>query len=355
VFGDRELRSPTPTLIPASLDTVTWSNSATSPPWRSSRRPPASTRSNSREAAGFDSVWVNDHFRPWFDHLADGSSAHGGNCWTWLPATLDRTEDIDIGTGVTAVINRYHPANVAHRLATLADLAPDQVFLGIGTGESLNEGAAGALAARLRRERARRTAEAIRMIRRLFEEKFVDFEGEFWTLDGANLYTGQRGPRFTSPPADPRGWPATSATGWSRCTSRRNASASLFPAAEAGVEKSARNDSLDDVHRTVHVHCADDGDEQAALEEIRPWGLTLLDDVWSSDSADPRELQAMGEDVSDERLREAFVVTSDPQDLVEVTQTYVDVGFDEVVFQSSSPDQAAFCDVMAEDVIPAFD
>ena len=68
------------------------------------------------EATGFDSVWVNDHFHPWFDHLPDGSSAHGGNCWSWLPAALERTSDIEIGTGVTAIVNRYHPANVAHRL-----------------------------------------------------------------------------------------------------------------------------------------------------------------------------------------------------------------------------------------------
>jgi coenzyme F420-dependent glucose-6-phosphate dehydrogenase len=52
---------------------------------------------------------------------------------------LDRTEDIEIGTGVTAILNRYHPANVAHRLATLLELYPDRVFLGLGAGEALNE------------------------------------------------------------------------------------------------------------------------------------------------------------------------------------------------------------------------
>jgi hypothetical protein len=51
------------------------------------------------EATGFDMVWVNDHFYPWFDHLSDGSSAHGGNCWSWMPAALERTDDVSIGTG----------------------------------------------------------------------------------------------------------------------------------------------------------------------------------------------------------------------------------------------------------------
>ncbi len=91
------------------------------------------------EDAGFDSIWVNDHFHPWLDHLADESPANGGNCWSWMPAALERTSDVEVGSRVTAMLNRYHPANVAHRLATLLELYPDRVFLGVGTGEALNE------------------------------------------------------------------------------------------------------------------------------------------------------------------------------------------------------------------------
>jgi coenzyme F420-dependent glucose-6-phosphate dehydrogenase len=130
------------------------------------------------EATGFDTVWVNDHFYPWFDHLSDGSSAHGGNCWSWMPAALERTDDVSIGTGVTAILERYHPANVAHRLATLAELYPDRVFLGLGTGEALNEVPIGHPWPEYG-ERAKRTAEAIRIIRRLFREEFVEYEGRF--------------------------------------------------------------------------------------------------------------------------------------------------------------------------------
>lgn len=310
------------------------------------------------EDAGFDSVWVNDHFHPWFDHLADGSSAHGGNCWSWMPAALDRTDDVVIGTGVTAVINRFHPANVAHRLATMLELYPDRVFLGVGTGESLNEVPLGYPLPDYG-ERARRTAEAIRIIRRLFEGEFVDYDGQFWTLDGANLYTGPD----AAPPVHVAASGPTSARmagdlGDGLVTVYEDPDRvenELFPAVRAGVEKSERNDSFDDVERTVHVHCAYAEDREAALERCEPWALTLLDEAWESGSADPRELQAMGEAVSRERLEDAFVVTTDPQDLIDVTETYVDAGFDHVVFQSSSPDQAVFCDVMAEDVMPAFE
>lgn len=310
------------------------------------------------EDAGFDSVWVNDHFHPWFDHLADGSSAHGGNCWTWMPAALDGTDDVEIGTGVTAVINRYHPANVAHRMATMMELYPDRLFLGIGTGESLNEVPLGYPLPEYG-ERARRTAEAIRIIRRLFEAEFVDYDGQFWTLDGANLYTGpDEAPPIHVAASGPTSARMAGDLGDGLVTvfeDPERVREDLFPAARKGVEKSERNDSFDDLERTVHVHCAFAESDEAALEQSTPWRLTLLDDVWASDSADPRELQRMGEDVAPERLMEEFVITTDPEDLIDVTQTYVDCGFDHVVFQSSSPDQETFCDVMADEVMPSFE
>lgn len=310
------------------------------------------------ERAGFDSAWVNDHFHPWFDRLGDGSPAHGGNPWEWLPAALERTDDIRMGTGVTAVLNRYHPANVAHRLATLADLYPDRVFLGLGTGEALNESPLGYDWPDYG-ERARRTAEAIRVIRRLFAESFVDHDGEFWTLDGANLYTGPD----EAPPIHVAGNGATAArmagdlgdgfvTVYETPDSARER---LFPAVERGVAKSDRNDSPDDVRRTVHLHVSYAETDRAALEPCLPWRLTLKPEVFEADLSDPRELQTHADDVSETELRETFVITTDPGDLVDAAAAYVDAGFDEVVFQSSSPDQDAFCEVFEREVAPSFD
>ncbi|WP_436910488.1 TIGR03557 family F420-dependent LLM class oxidoreductase [Halosimplex marinum] len=310
------------------------------------------------ERAGFDSAWVNDHFHPWFDRLGDGSPAHGGNCWEWLPAALERTDDIRMGTGVTAVINRYHPANVAHRLATLAELYPDRVFLGLGTGEALNESPLGHDWPGYG-ERARRTAEAIRIVRRLFAEEFVDFDGQFWTLDGANLYTGPD----AAPPIHVAGNGATAArmagdlgdgfvTVYETPESARE---ELFPAVERGVAKSDRNERPEDVHRTVHLHVSYAETDRAALEPCLPWRLTLKPEVFEADLADPRELQRHAEDVSEAELRETFVITTDPGDLVDAAAAYVDAGFDEVVFQSSSPDQTAFCEVFEREVAPSFD
>src|SRR5580698_11494004 len=90
------------------------------------------------ELAGFDGVWSSDHFQPW-----QPNEGHGGAAWVTLSALTQRTSRIVMGTGVTCPIFRYRPAVVAQVWATLASLAPGRVFLGLGAGENLNEGAAG--------------------------------------------------------------------------------------------------------------------------------------------------------------------------------------------------------------------
>jgi coenzyme F420-dependent glucose-6-phosphate dehydrogenase len=310
------------------------------------------------EEAGFDTAWVNDHFHPWFDHQPDGSSANGGNCWAWLPAALERTDDLTIGTGVSAIIHRYHPANVAHQLATLAELYPDRIFLGLGTGEALNESPLG-LPMPEWGECAKRTAEAIRIIRTLFEGEFVDYDGQFWTIDQANLYTGPD----EAPPIYVAGNGTTAARmagdlGDGFITvfeSPGRVQEELFPAVETGIGKSDRNAALDEIDRSIHIHVSyDPDDEEAALQPCLPWRGALLPVFFSEDVADPRYIQEHGDLVGVEALEDRFVITTDPQDIVDVTETYVDAGFDHIVYQSHSPDQAAFAEVVADEIVPRF-
>jgi coenzyme F420-dependent glucose-6-phosphate dehydrogenase len=85
------------------------------------------------EAVGFDSIDVSDHFHPWAEK--------GQACfvWSWLGAAAAKTKSIILGTGITCPILRYHPSIIAHAAATMACLAPKRFFLGVGTGEALNE------------------------------------------------------------------------------------------------------------------------------------------------------------------------------------------------------------------------
>ena len=312
------------------------------------------------EASGFDTAWVNDHFHPWFDHMEDGSPANNGAAWSWLPAALERSDGLRMGTGVSALIYRYHPANIAHQLATLDEMYPGRVFLGLGTGEALNESPLGFSMPEWS-ETAQRTAEGIRLIRTLFEGDFVDFDGRFWSLNEANLYTGPN----EAPPI----WVAANGPTAARMAgdladgfvtvfeSPERLEHTLFPAIKRGVKKSDRNDTLDDVQKCIHIHVSyDPEDEAAAMEPCLPWRGTQLPVFFSEDIADPRVIQAHGDKVNPDVLREnhGFVVTTDPEDVVEETRKYVDIGFDEIVYQSHSPDQQAFADLVADHILPAF-
>ncbi|HEY3594615.1 MAG TPA: TIGR03557 family F420-dependent LLM class oxidoreductase, partial [Polyangiaceae bacterium] len=134
------------------------------------------------EEAGFDAIDVSDHFQPWSE------AGQASFTWTWLGAAAVKTSKIQLGTGLTCPILRYHPSVIAQAAATLSCLAPDRVFLGVGTGEALNEySSVGEWPSY--RERQSRLAEAIVLIRALFTGEQVTHEGEYYQTHKARLYT----------------------------------------------------------------------------------------------------------------------------------------------------------------------
>jgi len=135
------------------------------------------------ENAGFDFITASDHFHPWF-HV----NAQAPQAWIVLAAAASITKKVELGTGVTSPFSRYHPAIVAQSFATLQCLAGERIFLTVGTGEAMNEIPLG-LPWFSYKKRAQQLREAIEIIKRLWNEEFVTFEGEFFTLKNANLYT----------------------------------------------------------------------------------------------------------------------------------------------------------------------
>src|SRR5579859_1066298 len=117
------------------------------------------------EEAGFDAVCASDHLAPWWAPET-GPPAQCGNAWVWLGAVGQATERVSIGSAVTALVHRYNPVVVAQQVATLEDLAPGRAFLGVGSGEALNEVPAGMHWPSVR-EQLERTEEALTIITRL--------------------------------------------------------------------------------------------------------------------------------------------------------------------------------------------
>lgn len=134
------------------------------------------------EQAGFHYLWASDHIQPWQDN-----EGHAMFPWITLALVGQRTNHIAFGTGVTCPIYRYHPTTVAQAFATLALLNPGRVFLGVGTGERLNEQAATTQFGSYR-ERHDRLAEAIALIRQLWSGQRISFQGKYFQTNQLKLY-----------------------------------------------------------------------------------------------------------------------------------------------------------------------
>jgi G6PDH family F420-dependent oxidoreductase len=134
------------------------------------------------EDAGFEALWISDHFHPWLD--AQGQSPF---VWSTIGA-LSQVCRLPVMTAVTCPTTRIHPAIVAQAAATSAVLHEGRFVLGVGTGEALNEHIYGDPwpGADVRLEMLE---EAVDVMRTLWAGGFVDYRGEYYTLDNARLYT----------------------------------------------------------------------------------------------------------------------------------------------------------------------
>jgi TAT-translocated FGD2 family F420-dependent dehydrogenase len=130
------------------------------------------------ENAGFDLVATSDHFQPW-----QANERHSGLAWVTLGALGQKTQRIAMGTAVTCPTMRYRPAVVAEAFATLSLLYPGRIFLGMGSGEALNEQAATGEWPKWR-ERWDRLIEAASIIRQLWSGNEVHYQGKHYQVDG---------------------------------------------------------------------------------------------------------------------------------------------------------------------------
>jgi coenzyme F420-dependent glucose-6-phosphate dehydrogenase len=135
------------------------------------------------ERLGLELIGVSDHFQP-FRH----TGGHGPACLPWLGALGERTDTALLGTSVLTPTMRYHPSMIAQAFGTLACLNPGRIWMGVGTGESLNETPATGLEWPGAKERRMRLAEAIDLMRRLWTDERITFEGEYYRTEKATIY-----------------------------------------------------------------------------------------------------------------------------------------------------------------------
>jgi coenzyme F420-dependent glucose-6-phosphate dehydrogenase len=302
------------------------------------------------EEVGLDSVWVSDHFLPWRHN-----GGHAPSALTWMAAVGERTSRVQIGTSVTTPTFRYNPAVMAQTFATMACLYDNRITLGAGTGEALNEIAVSGMEWPDFKERFARLREAVTLMRTLWTETNVDFDGEYYKLVNASIYDRPDTPvpvyiaaggpvvaRYAGRSAD--GFICTSGKGMELYTDK------LLPAVAEGAAKAERDPA--EIDKMIEVKFSYDRDPDAALENTRFWAPLSLtaEQKHTVDSAE--EMERLADELPIEQVAKRWIVASDPDEAVAQVKPYLDAGLNHLVFHGPGHDQERFLTQFSEDVMP---
>jgi coenzyme F420-dependent glucose-6-phosphate dehydrogenase len=304
------------------------------------------------ERAGFDTIWTSDHFHPWAH-----TNAAGGFSWVWMAAAAERTKRVEIGTGVMCPTIRYHPGVVAQAFATLRNMYPERIFVGLGSGEAINEVPLG-FAWPSFKERAERLEESIKIMKLLWSGSFVSFKGKYYRLRKANLYTKPSSPppiyvaAFGPTVAEIAGRHADGFVTGAAVIDQEHYREVLLPALERGAKSAGRDPN--EIIRTIEIYIAYDEDYEKALRAARFWAGGLLPAISSQSWAvtDPREVEKNGMLVADKHVAQAWSVGTKPEDYIKQLEKYVKMGFEHINVVSSSPDPIKTIRMYGKHVLP---
>jgi len=307
------------------------------------------------EAHGMESVAVSDHFQPWRHE-----GGHAPFSLSWMAAVGERTSTIRIGTSVMTPTFRYNPAVIAQAFATMGCLYPGRIMLGVGTGEALNEIATGFRGAGEQdwpefKERFARLRESISLMRALWSDDRVNFEGEYYSTHDASIYDRPETPipvyiaaggpvvaRYAGRAGD--GFICTSGKGRELYTD------ALIPAVAEGAEKVGRDASS--IDRMIEIKLSYDTDAAVALENTRFWAPLALSKEQKHDIVDPIEMEKAADALPIDQIASRWIVGSDADEVASKIGEYVDMGFNHLVFHAPGNDQRRFLELFERDLAP---
>ena len=302
------------------------------------------------EEVGFDSVMVSDHFQPWRHN-----GGHAPYSLAWLAALGERTSRVTMGTSVATPTFRYHPSIVAQAVGTIACLSPGRVILGIGTGESMNEVPATGMEWPKFKERFGRLRESVELMRKLWTEDRVTFEGEYYRTENATIYdkpdevvpiyvaaAGPTASKFAGRVAD--GFICTSGK------APELYSETLLPNVQMGLEKSGR--SMGDIEKTIEMKVSFDTDIDKAMQDTSYWAALALSPEEKMGVEDPVEMEKLSDALPVERAASRWIVSDDPDEHIERIEPYIELGFTHLVFHAPGPDQERFLRLYSKEILP---
>jgi G6PDH family F420-dependent oxidoreductase len=290
------------------------------------------------EEHGFAFANISDHFHPWTD--AQGQSPF---VWAVIGGIAHATERLQLGTWVTCPTVRMHPAIVAHAAATAASMMEGRFFLGVGTGENLNEHILGGRWPETE-VRQDRLEEAIAVIRLLWEGGNKSHHGRHYTVENARLYTlpEKRPPLFVAV-GGPRSAELAGRVGDGLIATSPEADL-VDHFEKAGGRGKPRYGSL-----TV---CWANDEKTARRTAHRLWPIAAMESSLSWELPSPQHFEDVAKLVTEDAVAETIVCGPDPEPHVKALMKYVQAGFDHVAVHQVGPDQAGFFRFYAREVLP---
>jgi coenzyme F420-dependent glucose-6-phosphate dehydrogenase len=290
------------------------------------------------EEAGFTFALISDHYHPWIDR-----QGHSPFVWSVIGGISQATKRLRLGTGVTCPMIRIHPAIIAQAAATSASMMPGRFFLGVGTGENLNEHILGDKwpPSDIRREMLE---EAVGVIRLLWEGGSQSHYGDYYVVENARLYTlPEEPPSILVAASGPRAAELAGRIGDGFIgTSPEKEVLQAFD--EGGGTGKARYGQL-----TV---CWAKDEAEARRTAFEYWPTAAVRGELSQELPLPAHFEQASRSVTEDQVAEAVVCGPDPERHVAKIREYVDAGYDHVYVHQVGPDQEGSIDFYRREVLP---
>jgi coenzyme F420-dependent glucose-6-phosphate dehydrogenase len=279
------------------------------------------------ERAGFSFALISDHFHPWIDR-----HPHSPFVWSVLGAIAQATDELELGTGVTCPTMRIHPAIIAHAAATTAALAPGRFFLGVGTGENLNEHILGAAWPEWD-VRAEMLEEAVEVIRDLWRGEVTSHRGRHYRVQNARL--------FTLPETLP---PIHVAASGSRMAALagRIGDGFIGTGPDAELITAYRQAGGDGPRYGQVTVCWATSEREARRTAHEWWPTAALKGEVTQELPNPAQFTDLVATVTEDQVAEAIPCGPDTAVHLAHIRSYLDAGYDHVYLHQIGPDQEGF-------------
>ena len=292
------------------------------------------------EDAGFDFAMISDHYHPWISETGQSPFV-----WSTIGGISSVTERLPIVTGVTCPTFRIHPAIIAQAAATAACMLPGRFTLGVGSGENLNEHILGDRWPPTP-VRIEMLVEALHIIQMLWQGEMQDYEGYFYTLENARIYTvPEELPEIFIAAEGEMAATLAGKMGDGLIAQHANEKVAKIFKNTGGENKPCYSEA------TV---CWDENEDEARKNALKYWPIKLNDVQINVDLPTPTHFERLAQRADEKSVAEKVVCSSDPQDHINEIKRYAEAGYDHICIHQIGPKQHEFIEFYRDEVLSEF-